>query len=184
MPIARTRVPDVVALGLIPDPAKSLLAAQILAWKGKWNLPLSPDTWDGYEWARERLYTQARSAGVNDLVFLTGDSHSFWANRLADTAGRPAGIELGTAGISSPGDFVESGFDLATAAKLDRAFEEHNPEVVWTDNLHQGYVRLVLGRSGGQADFVAVSTVLSQRYRTATVKRIAISPGANGLTMA
>jgi hypothetical protein len=56
--------------------------------------------------------------------------------------------------------------------------------VVWTDNLHQGYVRLVLGRNGGQADFVAVNTVLSQRYRTATVKRIAISPGANGLTMA
>lgn len=187
MPIARTRVPDVVALGLIPDPeamAKPEVSARVLAWKGKWNLPLSPDTWDGYEWARERLYAQARSAGVNDLVFLTGDSHSFWANRLADAAGRPAGIELGTAGISSPGDFVESGFDLATAAKLDRAFEEHNPEVVWTDNLHQGYVRLVLGRSGGQVDFVAVSTVLSQRYRTATVKRIAISPGANGLTMA
>ncbi len=184
MPIARTRVPDVVALGLIPDPAKPLLAAQILAWKGKWNLPLSPDTWDGYEWARERLYGQARSMGVNDLVFLTGDSHSFWANRLADAGGRPVGLELGTAGISSPGDFVEGGFDPATAAKIDRAFEEHNPEVVWTDNLHQGYVRLVLGRSGGQADFVAVDTVLSRRYRARSVKRFGITPGANGLTLA
>ncbi len=186
MPIARTRVPDVVALGLIPNPAtqdKPSLSAQFLAWKGKWNLPLSPDTWDGYEWARERLYGQARSAGVNDLVFLTGDSHSFWANRLADTAGRPTGLELGTAGISSPGDFVESGFDPATAARIDRAFEEHNPEVVWTDNMHQGYVRLVMGRSAAQADFVAVSTVLSPRYRAATIKRMAILPGANGLTL-
>ena len=187
MPIARTRVPDVVALGLIPDPAKQakpLPAAQLLAWKGKWNLPFYPDTWDGYEWARERLYAQARSAGVNDLVFLTGDSHSFWANRLADAAGQPAGIELGTAGITSPGDFVDSGFDRATAVRLDRALEEHNPEVVWTDNLHQGYVRLVLGRSGGQADFVAVDTVLSRRYRARSVKRFAITPGANGLTLA
>ncbi len=60
MPIARTRVPDVVSLGLIPDPstqAKPLPAAVDLAWKGKWNLPFYPDTWDGYEWARERLYT-------------------------------------------------------------------------------------------------------------------------------
>ncbi|MEY4952900.1 MAG: hypothetical protein RL299_1324 [Pseudomonadota bacterium] len=186
MPIARTRVPDVVALGLIPDPAKQAKPsddAQFLAWKGKWNMPFYPDTWDGYEWARERLYTQARSAGVNDLVFLTGDSHSFWANRLADAAGKPTGIELGTAGITSPGDFIGSGFDPVTSAKLDRALEEHNPEVVWTDNLHQGYVRLVLGRSGGQADFVAVDTVLSRRYRTRSIKRFGIAPGANGLTL-
>lgn len=187
MPIARTRVPDVVALGLIPDPAKQtkpLPAALDLAWKGKWNLPFYPDTWDGYEWARERLYAQARAAGVNDLVFLTGDSHSFWANRLADAAGRSAGIELGTAGITSPGDFIEGGFDPATAAKLDRALEEHNPEVVWTDNLHQGYVRLVLGRSGGQADFVAVDTIVSRRYRAGAFRRFSITPGANGLTLA
>ena len=187
MPIARTRVPDVVALGLIPDPAKQAKPsddARILAWKGKWNLPFYPDTWDGYEWARERLYSQARGAGVNDLVFLTGDSHSFWANQLADAAGRSTGIELGTAGITSPGDFIGSGFDPVTAVKLDRALEEHNPEVVWTDNLHQGYVRLVLGRNGGQADFVAVDTVLSRRYRARSVKRFGITPGANGLTLA
>lgn len=187
MPIARTRVPDVVALGLIPDPAKQAKPsddARILAWKGKWNLPFYPDTWDGYEWARERLYSQARGAGVNDLVFLTGDSHSFWANQLADAAGRSTGIELGTAGITSPGDFIGSGFDPVTAAKLDRALEEHNPEVVWTDNLHQGYVRLVLGRNGGQADFVAVDTVLSRRYRARSVKRFGITPGPNGLTLA
>ena len=186
MPIARTRVPDVVALGLIPDPAKQVKPsddAQILAWKGKWNLPFYPDTWDGYEWARERLYSQARSAGVNDLVFLTGDSHSFWANRLADAAGKPSGIELGTAGITSPGDFIGSGFDPVTSAKLDRALEEHNPEVVWTDNLHQGYVRLVLARNGAQADFVAVSSVTSRRYRTAVIKRFGLNRAAEGLAL-
>lgn len=186
MPIARTRVPDVVRLGLIPDPAKQakpLAAALDLAWKGKWNLPFYPDTWDGYEWARERLYAQARSIGVNDLVFLTGDSHSFWANRLADAAGRPAGIELGTAGITSPGDFIESGFDAATAARLDTALAEHNPEVVWTDNLHQGYVRLSLTHRGGTADFVAVSTVRRRNYRLHTVSSWRLAPGTAGLSL-
>jgi len=186
MPIARTRVPDVVALGLIPDPArqdKPLPAAVDLAWKGKWNLPFYPDTWDGYEWARERLYAQARGAGVNDLVFLTGDSHSFWANRLADAAGHATGIELGTAGVTSPGDFTDSGFDPATSARLDAAFADHNPEVIWTDNRHQGYVRLVLGRSGGQADFVAMDTVLSPRYRAFVLRRYAVGQGTDGLTL-
>lgn len=172
MPIARTRVPDVVSLGLIPDPAtqeKPLPAALELAWKGKWNLPFYPDTWDGYEWARERLYAQAQAAGVNDLVFLTGDSHSFWANRLADAAGKPVGVELGTAGITSPGDFVESGFDPVTAGKLDQAFAEHNPEIIWTDNLHKGFVRLVLTPSAGHASFIAVNTITSPVYHTRSI---------------
>ncbi len=186
MPIARTRVPDVVSLGLIPDPASQaqpLSAAVDLAWKGKWNLPFYPDTWDGYEWARERLYSQARAAGVDDLVFLTGDSHSFWANRLANAAGQPMGLELGTSGITSPGDFIESGFDLVTAAKLDSAFAEHNPEVVWTDNLHQGYVRVVLTRNEGRASFVAMSNIRSQRYTARTVSEWRIVRGAAGLDL-
>jgi len=177
MPIARTRVPDVVAQGLIPDPFASAGASdevKTLAWKGKWNLPFYPDTWDGYEWARERLYRLSRTVGAGDLLFLTGDSHSFWANRLFDADGRPAGLELGTAGISSPGDFIASGVDPIVAAKLDRAFSNHNPEVVWTDNLHCGYVRVELTRTSGEATFVAVDTVTSKVYRTMVVQRYAI----------
>jgi alkaline phosphatase D len=186
MPIARTRVPDVIRLGIIPDPAsqtRPLPAAVNLAWKGKWNLPFYPDTWDGYSWARERLYDQARAVGADDLIFLTGDSHDFWANRLADATGRPAGIELGTSGITSPGDFVDSGFDRATSARLDAALAEHNPEVVWTDNLYNGFVKLVLGRDRGEATFVAVDTVVSRRYRAFALRRYDLVRGAAGLEL-
>lgn len=187
MPIARTRVPDVVALGIIADPEQDPTlpeAAASLAWKGKLDMPFYPDTWDGYGWARERLYDLSRTAGASDLVFLTGDSHSFWANRLADGAGRPAGIELGTAGISSPGDFVESGFGPATAATLDRAFEGHNAEIVWTDNMHQGYVLLELTRTQGMASFIAVDTVLSPDYRTSILRRFSLVRSVVGLDLA
>lgn len=186
MPIARTRVPDVVALGVIPNPAsqeKPLDAARELAWKGKWNLPFYPDTWDGYEWARERFYTQAKSAGADDLIFLTGDSHSFWANTLFDANGQASGIELGTAGVSSPGDFIDSGFDPATAGKLDAALAAHNPEILWTDNLHQGYVRLELTRSIGRATFVAVDNILSAQYHPFNVSQWQISKGKGGLDL-
>ncbi|WP_310532708.1 alkaline phosphatase D family protein [Novosphingobium sp.] len=186
MPIARTRVPDLVGLGILPDPAqqaKPLTAARDLAWKGKWNLPFYPDTWDGYEWARERLYAQARAAGVNDLVFLTGDSHSFWVNRLADASGRSTGIELGTAGVTSPGDFIDSGFDPLTTRKLDAALAEHNPEVMWTDTLHQGYVRLVLTPTAGSASFLAVSTITSMHYRTRLISQWRLTPGTDSMAL-
>ena len=184
MPIARTLVPDVVQLGLLPDPAQDPNTsddAKALAWKGRWNLPFYPDTWDGYEWARERLYKLSRQAGAGDLVFLTGDSHSFWANQLADAKGQSAGIELGTAGVTSPGDFVSSGFGDQLSIKLDQAFIDHNPEIVWTDNMHQGYVRLDLTPSGAVADFVAVDTVLQPAYRTELLARFALVTRTEGV---
>ncbi|WP_333806654.1 alkaline phosphatase D family protein [Phenylobacterium sp.] len=181
MPIARTRVPDVAALGLVPDLSNP--AAAELAWKGRWNLPFYPDTWDGYAWARERFYDSAREAGATDLVFLTGDSHSFWANQLADAEGRAVGVELGTAGVTSPGDFIESGFDPAAAARLDEAFADHNPEVLWTDNLHQGYVRVELGRSEGRAVFLSAPELDEPGHRTEVLKTWKMERASTGVRL-
>lgn len=184
MPIARTRVPDVVRLGLVADPAVTPElsdAARALAWKGRWNLPFYPDTWDGYAWARERLYELARVAGASDLLFLTGDSHSFWLNQLADAEGRPTGIEVGTAGVTSPGDFIDSGFAPDLAARLDQAFTDHNAEVQWTDNLHQGYVRLELTPESGVASFIAVDTVREPVYVTTVLRQALLVREAGSL---
>ena len=182
IPIARTDVPDLVGLGILPDPeaadapfsGAALDNARILAAKGRAGLPFYPDTWDGYPWARERLYDLSRRAGAADLIFLTGDSHSFWANSLKDARGRPAGLELGTAGITSPGDFIESGFGEALSRALDQAFIDHVPEVVWTDNMHQGYVRLELERERAEATYIAVDTVTSRAFRPFILKRFSI----------
>jgi hypothetical protein len=84
------------------------------------------------------------------------------------------GLELGTAGITSPGDFVDTGWDDETAERLDRLFERELAEVEWTDNLHQGYVRVVLGRDEATADFVAVDNLRTPSYRAAPIKRTRI----------
>lgn len=198
MVIARVEVPDVAKLGLVPDPSARLAAARskddlvalaadpavALAWKGRYALPDYTDAWGGYPWARERLYDLSRKAGAGDLVFLSGDSHSFWINRLADDRGRPAGIEFGTAGISSPGDFADSGFEATTARALDKAYADHIAEVDWTDNMHQGYVRVEFERERGVATFVGIDTVLTPTYRTAVLRRAAFSRNGNEVVLA
>ena len=197
MVIGRIEVPDVAKLGIVPDPFARLAAvispeelaklaadpAVSLAWKGRYRLPDYTDAWGGYPWAREQLYTLSRRAGAGDLVFLSGDSHSFWVNRLADDQGRPAGIEFGTAGISSPGDFMDSGFGPATSVALDKAYAEHIPEVQWTDNMHQGYVRVEFGREAGLASFVAVDTVISPSYRTSVIHRARFARTKHGVDL-
>ena len=192
IPIARTDVPDLVALGILPDPegpeapfaGAALENAKVLAAKGWAGLPFYPDTWDGYPWAREQLYDLSRKAGAGDLIFLTGDSHSFWANSLKDAAGRPAGVELGTAGITSPGDFVESGFGDDLSRALDKAFADHISEVVWTDNMHQGYVRLDLRSNDAEATFIAVDNIRSRAFRPFIVNRFRIVREGDGLRFA
>lgn len=173
VPMARMLVPDLEAAGALPTSAAND-AAQELRWKGRWQLPFYTDTWDGYPWARQRFYQQCRQAGAEDLLVLTGDSHSFWANRLACDEGRPMGIEIGTAGVTSPGDFIDSGFDPTTAARLDQTFADLLDEVVWTDNLHQGYVRVVLQSRQAVADFIAVNTIEQPVYTTTVVKTFRI----------
>jgi alkaline phosphatase D len=196
--IGRLIVPDLAKLGILPDPFAKLAAAKTpeelgklamdpnvsLAWRGRWALPDYTDAWGGYPWARERFYALSRRAGAGDLVFLSGDSHSFWTNDLADAQGRPAGIEFGTAGISSPGDFIDTGFAPDMAVKLDKAYADHMPEVVWTDNMHQGYVRVEFGRETGTASFVAVSTVLSRDYTTKVIRKDAFKRDGGAVKLA
>ncbi|RBP51341.1 alkaline phosphatase D family protein [Arenicella xantha] len=186
-PIARMLVPDVLSMGVLdgePPEQMESFAAQALVWKGKYNMPFYTDTWDGYPWARQRFYEACQSVSATDLVFLTGDSHSFWINKISDDSGVAMGVELGTAGISSPGDFVESGWSRPVAEKLDRLFESQLDEVIWTDNLNQGYVRLDLGREQAEASFVAVSTVLEPNYTSRVIKRSVIQRNDNALQFA
>ena len=171
-PIARMLVPDVESLVDLSNPPKGEVpgAGANLQWKAKWNLPFYTDTWDGYPQAREAFYDLCQTVGADDLVFLTGDSHSFWANELFDDEGRRMGVELGTAGVTSPGDFDETGWSEETSIALDKAFAELLDEVKWTDNMHQGYVRVVFSRDAAAVDYVAMDTVLSTDYQSSVIR--------------
>lgn len=176
IPMARTHAPNLPA-GLFEkldiDPShpvgQHLERFQLL---GQLDLPIYLDPWDGYPAARERFYNACEALGVRDLLVLTGDSHSFWANALYDDSGKPMGVEIGTAGISSPGDFID--FGPEGAALLDRELAAHNKEILWTDCTRNGYVRLVLNHNQAKAEYVSVSTVLAPRFKTSVFKQFTI----------
>lgn len=184
-PMARMLVPDIAAHGIgTAEAPEGELPGQgpNLFWKARWNLPFYTDTWDGYPVARQNFYQLCQDAGVRDLLVLTGDSHSFWANQLFDDHGVSMGLEIGTAGISSPGDFVETGWKGDAPSRLDRIFETALPEVRWTDNLHQGYVRTVLTRDMARVDFIAVETVLLPTAKARIIRSETIASRAGVLS--
>lgn len=172
IPMARTHVPPLdhpAFTSLAANPADPLSEEMSYMLRmAELNLPLYLDTWDGYPAARERFYKTCANAGARDLLVLTGDSHSFWQNRLHSDSGASMGVEIGTTGISSPGDFMR--FGKEGALQMDRRLAEHNADIVWTENHYNGYIRLVLNHQKARADFVAVSGVLSPVYESSTIK--------------
>jgi alkaline phosphatase D len=172
MPIANMPVPNLAEHGIKMPNQQAAVGGYTpdLLWKGRFNLPFYLDTWDGYPWARERFYNLCAASGATDLIVLTGDSHSFWSNTLQDGAKRQMGVEIGTAGVSSPGDFIEQGFDPDIAARIDQIFAEEIEEVRWTDNLHQGYVKLRLSQEEIQTSYVAVSSVVEPVYEVFSIR--------------
>lgn len=170
VPMARVQVPPMTdpAFDAVRADAEHKAYQQLagLTTLGTHDLPIYLDTWDGYPWARERFYDLCIEAGVRDLLVLTGDSHAFWLNELRDGDGGKVGLELGTTGITSPGDFADFGPQLG--ARIDAQIAEHNSEVLWTDNGPRGYLRVDLTRSKAQARFIAVSDVETTDYAVST----------------
>ena len=146
---------------------------------GQLDIPADLDMWDGYPAARERFYQIAKEAGARDLLVVSGDSHSFWANALYDADEKPMGIELGATGISSPRSLMKLG--TQTMKNYDELNIAHNKEIVWADGRHRGYIRLEINHQGGHADFITVSNVESLEYETKIIHSVDIEKNANSL---
>jgi alkaline phosphatase D len=53
---------------------------------------------------------------------------------------------------------------------VDKAIVASNPEVRWTDCLHNGYLRLALTPGDARADFLAVDSVIKKNYEVKSLR--------------
>lgn len=127
----------------------------------KYNMPVYPDSWDGYPVAREKFYAALNEAGVNDMLVLTGDAHEFWLNDLTTEAGVKMGTELVTSSVSS---------QTLTAYMGERTPEHNllltqkNPDARFYDATRSGFIDLTLTQQKATVLMLNVDTVLSRDY--------------------
>src|ERR1043165_1203873 len=125
---------------------------------------INPDQWDGYPFERQKLYDHIVAHNVNNVVVLTGDIHTAWANDLPlpgyDTANRnnSIGVEFVTPSISS-------GNELPQLVSAPTIYALAN-YVRYVELIMHGYYVLDITPSRTQSDFVYVSTVSTQSYTT------------------
>ncbi|WP_293897883.1 alkaline phosphatase D family protein [Phenylobacterium sp.] len=139
------------------------------------GLPYGLDMWDGYPIDRERVYDLVRQAGARPIV-VSGDSHAFWANELADAGGKRVAVEFGGTSVTSPG--ADDGLKM----KIGPAFAAASPEVVFSDQGAKGFVLLTLTHTEARGDLMAVSSIVSKTFTTRAVKSFRVVPEGSGLS--
>lgn len=155
---------------------------------------LNSDQWDGYQPARNRIYTvlkgDASNAAVNNVIVLTGDIHSSWAADLTqdpnntdvasggynpETGEGSRAVEFVGTSVTSPG--VDSDTSGATAAFL-RSVNPHFKYI----NLHRrGYMLLDVKPERVVCEWWHVDTVTSPSNIETFAIAFEVNAGTNHL---
>ncbi|MGW7490493.1 alkaline phosphatase D family protein [Streptomyces sp. NPDC054786] len=138
---------------------------------------LSMDAWDGYAASRDRVLAGAESAGVDNLVVLTGDVHVHYAmdvkKDFKDPGSRTAGVEFVTTSIASGKDGADKPANWAT-------FMAANPHMKFY-NGRRGYVTVTLDHDTARGDYRTVSAVTTPGAPVHTAASFVSEAGDPGL---
>ncbi|HUH73224.1 MAG TPA: alkaline phosphatase D family protein [Chitinophagales bacterium] len=141
---------------------------------------LNTDQWDGYSFERARLFDFINNNDIDNIVVLTGDIHTFWANDLPfgkkkytpTSRENAAGVEFVTSAVTS------TGLPFPVAPAIVSAL---NPSTLDVQLDKRGYILLDINKERTQGDYYFVQTV-NQPHRVIKYRTSWYSPdGMNHL---
>ncbi|MES2619903.1 MAG: alkaline phosphatase D family protein [Bacteroidota bacterium] len=136
---------------------------------------INSDQWDGYPFDRQKLYDHILNNNIQNVVVLTGDIHTAWANDLplpgydAQNRNNSVGVEFVTPSISSGNELPQ----LITAGTIYGLADY----VRYVELSLHGYYVLDITPARTQGDFVYVSNVTSQNYTVSSTPSWYVNDG-------
>lgn len=118
--------------------------------------PVNADQWDGYAADRLKLMNFVLDSNINNVVALTGDIHTSWANDVptssyvSSTGAGSAFVEFVTTSVTSPG------LPIPVPAAIVQAL---NPHIKYADLSNKGFTILDVNTTRTQTDWFFVNTV-------------------------
>jgi alkaline phosphatase D len=114
------------------------------------TIGINDDQWDGYPQERLRLFNHILNNNINNVVVLTGDIHTSWANELKLPSLSSAGVEFVTTSVTTTNaDII--GIPLNPAALF--------PAVQWANLTEHGYIVVDITKDRTQCDWFFVNTI-------------------------
>ncbi|MFJ2745973.1 alkaline phosphatase D family protein [Streptomyces sp. NPDC087440] len=141
------------------------------------DFKLSMDSWDGYPASRERVLAGVESAGVENLLVLTGDVHVSYGldikKDFRDPASRTLGTEIVTTSIASGKDGADKPADWERLTGANPHMKHYNGR--------RGYALVSLTEKQARADFRTVAAVTTPGAPVTTVASLVTEAGNPGL---
>ena len=106
-------------------------------------VPLTEDAWNGYRWERDNLYDSVLVRDIENLVVLTGDIHTAWANNL-EKDGSKVGVEFVCSSITKQNAGISISDAVITAT---------NPHIQFVELGGHGYYILDINQDRVQTDY-------------------------------
>jgi alkaline phosphatase D len=171
------------------DPSRTLLGAPQKQWlknalrtsAARWKLianqvmitsldapprnPLNTDSWDGYGADRGELLEFLGTSQIEDVSFVTGDIHTFFAGDVSASGrravrdpdlpdpinGPPLATEFVGGSITSPGIVDRAAADeaqrVSAATPVDAAVLGNNAQIVYSNQAYKGYALVQAGET-------------------------------------
>jgi len=122
----------------------------------------STDNWNGYPAERKKIAESMKAKKMNDIIFLTGDTHASWAFEVTlepkmYQAKDLFAVEFGTPSISS-GNWDER-HSVDTAKLAEQLYLKYNPHLKHVNGIDHGYMLLTLYPQKAKAEWYYVNTL-------------------------
>lgn len=151
------------------------------------RLPLNPDQWDGYAGARERLLQFIQTKNIKNVIVLTGDIHSSWANNVArnpyaadyNQARDSLAVEFVCPGITSP--FFTDG-NPQVAKTFECIARANNPHTRFVDLEKNGYVVIDIDSYRARSEWYHLDNVLNPDSPEFLAASVQVEAGKNYIT--
>ena len=114
------------------------------------------DQWDGYPAERNRVFNHILSNNISNVVAITGDIHSSWANDLPTASyngtngSGSAGVEFVGPSVTSPGLSIPLGV---------AAIQASNSHIKYADLSQHGFMILDVNTTRTQCDWYYINTI-------------------------
>ncbi|MFF2851550.1 alkaline phosphatase D family protein [Streptomyces sp. NPDC058001] len=138
---------------------------------------VSMDAWDGYAASRARVLAGAESAGVENLMILTGDVHVGYAFDIKRDFDDPGSRTVGTEIVATS---ITSGRNGSEKPANWNTYMTANPHLKFY-NGRRGYVTVSLTREAARSDFKTVDAVTTPGAALTTAASFTTEAGRPGL---
>ncbi|MEQ8304144.1 MAG: alkaline phosphatase D family protein [Cyclobacteriaceae bacterium] len=150
------------------------------------SMPRNLDAWDGYPVEKASIKNHIESKRIQNIVFLTGDTHASWAIEVATdiyntydpaTSRGAFAVEFGTPSISAANSNERK--SDSEVMESEKKLLQYNPHVKYTNNRDHGYVLLTLNNESATGQWYYVETLRKEGSEEYLGKEFSVQKGSN-----